>query len=249
MMSFDETLARCLSDIEAERLTIEDCLRRYPEHAAALSPLLQTALALRELPALNPSPAFVAAAPARMQNLIAARQQPPALVAAPRRWRLVFVKLAAAVALAAIMLTGTAYAARDSLPDSPLYSVKRTVESVQVATARSDVKRSRVFVGQMDKRVAETVLLIRTGRLVRARETSAAYLRLLSSAETATQRIALDRPGGRPALQYMHLRLQAHHDALSRLQEQRPEVGRPWLRAALDDIERALARIDERLAP
>ncbi|MDA0302653.1 MAG: hypothetical protein O2822_09010 [Chloroflexi bacterium] len=41
---------RCLDDLAAGRVTVSECLARYPEHRAALEPLLLAAASMQALP-------------------------------------------------------------------------------------------------------------------------------------------------------------------------------------------------------
>src|SRR3989304_5737662 len=71
--AFDNILNDCLERLLAKQATVEQCLQSYPEHAAELKPLLETALAAREGKAIQPSPAFKARA--RYQFQAALQQQ------------------------------------------------------------------------------------------------------------------------------------------------------------------------------
>jgi len=254
MSSFEDVLAQCLSDIETGRATVEQCLARYPEHAQSLRPLLRTALAVRTTPAVEPSASFQAAAETRMMNLIAARRSAAAqrsgtpVPAKPaHHWRPVFVKVTVAVLLACSLLGGTAYAAKDSLPDSPLYPVKRAVEQVQVAVAPGDVRKARVFVRLMDQRAIETAAMIRNGHVQRSIETTLHYNRILKAAEGIAERVPVARPEGRLFLIYMRERLLAQQAIFQRVSVNAPERARLLIRPTLQSIQRTLERIGMQL--
>ena len=51
-------LDQCLEDIRAKRLTVGDCLVKYPNYAADLGPLLEMALAIENVPDIKPSNEF-----------------------------------------------------------------------------------------------------------------------------------------------------------------------------------------------
>jgi len=255
MSSFDEILSECLNDIEAGQATIEECLRRYPEQAEALRPLLQTAAALRALPPIEPSAAFQAAAPTRLANLIASRRQPSARLGAAlvfgqmrRRWASLVLRVAAVVVLASCLLAGTAYAARESLPDSPLYPVKLTVERVQVATTPNDARRARVFVGVMDQRTHETAVMLRNSNLKQARQTNQSYVRTLSEAAAIVEHVPANRPENRMLLLYMRDRLLAQQATYQRALSSAPEQVRPLIQSTLGQIQKTLDRINSQLA-
>jgi ferric-dicitrate binding protein FerR (iron transport regulator) len=61
--TFDTVLDQCLDEVRAGRLTVQQCLDRWPQHAAALEPVLRAALAVTELalPMAPPDPARRAA--------------------------------------------------------------------------------------------------------------------------------------------------------------------------------------------
>jgi hypothetical protein len=134
--------------LEGESLA--GCVKRYPQHAAELEPLLQTIAALRSLrpvPARDP----VVAAHSRSEFVAAALRMGSAprraglwerLVAAWRQFLDGFAGLrplpaGLAVALAAILLvgvvtTGTVAAAAGALPGDRLYQVKILTEQVRL---------------------------------------------------------------------------------------------------------------------
>jgi hypothetical protein len=50
--------AECIEAIEDGRLTVEQCLARYPQHRTELSDLLQVANGMQNTPSVNPAPEF-----------------------------------------------------------------------------------------------------------------------------------------------------------------------------------------------
>ncbi len=62
----EEILDECLKEIQARRATIDDCLRKYPQYAEELRPLLESALAIQDVPEITPSEAFKRATRARL---------------------------------------------------------------------------------------------------------------------------------------------------------------------------------------
>ena len=55
---FDNILSDCLERLLEGGETLEQCLARYPEQAAALRPLLETSLVARQASAVSPRPEF-----------------------------------------------------------------------------------------------------------------------------------------------------------------------------------------------
>jgi hypothetical protein len=70
--SLDEIVERCLDDLAAGRVTVEDCLARWPEHRDDLEPLLRAATALTGLSVEQPRPN-----PARRAAFMAELQRTP----------------------------------------------------------------------------------------------------------------------------------------------------------------------------
>ncbi len=66
---FDQILDECLGDIHAQRATVQDCLTQYPDLAAELAPLLETAVALEAVGDVQPSAAFKRSTRAQLSQL------------------------------------------------------------------------------------------------------------------------------------------------------------------------------------
>lgn len=252
MSTFEDVLAGCLADIEAGKMTIEDCLTRHPGEAEALEPLLRTAAALGTMPAVEPSPSFSQAAPARLLNLIASRKSiahapgrpaPTARPAWPRR----VARLALPVLAASLLLAGTSYASRSSLPGSPLYPLKRAVEVVQVAATPNDELRAQAVLSVSDNRVNEVALLAGRDGPGKARQASASYTRLLGEAQALVDRVPPNQAKSQKMLAYMRERLLAQQNTLQTLLTTAPELQRPFIRANLQDNQRLLGTIDARM--
>jgi hypothetical protein len=73
MSEFDARLSECLEALIEGRWDLDECLRRYPEHAGALRPMLETAIAASQAHALEPRPEFASAA--RERFLVASGQR------------------------------------------------------------------------------------------------------------------------------------------------------------------------------
>ncbi len=62
----EDILDECLREIQARRVTVDDCLRKYPQYAEELGPLLEIARAIQDVPDIEPSEAFKRATRARL---------------------------------------------------------------------------------------------------------------------------------------------------------------------------------------
>jgi hypothetical protein len=153
---FDECLERIL-----DGETLEQCLKRYPQQAAELKPLLETVLAVKKASAVEPRPEFKARA--RYQFRSALQEK-----AAPRRrgffgWIPRWATALAAVLIVLVAGTGTVAAASNSMPDSVLYPVKLATENVQLALTTSEIDQAQLCASFADRRVAEIVYMAEKG--------------------------------------------------------------------------------------
>lgn len=116
-----EIFEACLRAVQRGEASIDECVKRYPEFKA-LGALLRSALALRALGAESLSAEGRAAMERRLHAAYALRVRPP------RRgtWRLLAV--AASLSLVFGLIALLAFTSLSSLPDEPLYSVKRAIE-------------------------------------------------------------------------------------------------------------------------
>ncbi len=156
---FNNILDECLERLLVGGETLEQCLQRYPEQAAELKPLLETALAVKEASAIQPRAEFKARA--RYQLGSALRESPRVrrLLGWMPQWATVVV-LALVLVLAG---GGLVTAAAGSMPDSFLYPVKLATEEVQLVLAPSQMDRARLYADFADRRVAEIVYMAEQG--------------------------------------------------------------------------------------
>ncbi len=158
---FDNILDECLERLLVNGETIEQCLQSYPEQAANLKPLLQTALATRQAVAIQPSAEFKARARYQFRSAlqeVASRRRRPSLGWLPR-WATVVT-----IVLGLLLVSGgTIAAASYSMPDSLLYPVKLATEQVQLALTPSDIGKARLCAKFADRRVAEIIYIANKG--------------------------------------------------------------------------------------
>lgn len=138
--------------------SLEQCLNRYPEHAAELEPLLRTAASARKASAtIEARPEFKARLRYQLQSELSATE-------AKRRtkWMPSFSHMprwAAAALLIVLLLLiatgGTVAAASDSLPGDTLYPVKIATENVQMAFTLSDTGKANLQTRFASRRIGE----------------------------------------------------------------------------------------------
>ncbi len=139
--SIEQVLEQCLDEVTRTG-DIETALRRHPQYAEELGPLLEAAIALRQHYAEVPlPPRRLAAGRARM--LVEAVHQDSQDVQTPihRQSRRLVLAVQVIGVLLLIITTlavasgGVVSAANESLPSDVLYPVKLSVEEVQLALA------------------------------------------------------------------------------------------------------------------
>ncbi len=158
----EQILDICLERIFAGA-TVEDCLNNYPEHADELKPLLETVTGVREAVDIAPRPEFREQAARDFQAAV--RDMKPARSGgffSLHRWA---VGALGAVVVVLLAGGGTVAASNNSLPDSPLYSVKLAAESVRIAFAFSDDSKAELYAEFANKRVDEIVAMAETGNV------------------------------------------------------------------------------------
>lgn len=150
MTEFEKVLEECLRGLEQGDLSLEDCLKRHPTYARQLEPVLLASQYLARGREARPSDAFKGRLRTRLMQQMHAH---------PRRSirpGLIFARLATglAVALLALLATGTAYA-QNAMPGEAFYSWKLASESVWRAISPDPVGTDlRIAERRMEELVA-----------------------------------------------------------------------------------------------
>ncbi len=165
---FNECLERILTGGE----TVEQCLVSYPEHAAELEPLLQTALNAKETLEIAPRPEFRERARyqilAELRDIEERKQRRFSLFGWQPRW----ATAAIAVLVLLVASSGTVAAAGNSMPDQPLYPVKLATERVRLVLIPSKLGKAEYYAELVDKRVSEIVNMAEKGKLKQMEKTA-----------------------------------------------------------------------------
>lgn len=192
---FDNILDECLERLLVKGETIEQCLQGYPEQAADLKPLLQTALAARQAAAVQPRAEFKARARYQFHSALqewVTRKRHPFLSWFPRWATVVTIVLGIL-----LMGGGTIAAAGYSMPDSPLYPVKLATEQVQLALTPSNVGKAELCAKFADRRVTEIIYTADKGdaqRIEAATRRLDERLAMLASLSPTTTEAAEEAP-------------------------------------------------------
>ena len=115
-------LDSCLSQIARGDASIDECLARYPEHAAQLQPLLSAATRLARARDVLPDPQYRMRARSQLNAYM--QQNPQRKRVSPVLWRF---SIAFATVLTLFLASGTAFA-QQALPGDTLYDWKLTSE-------------------------------------------------------------------------------------------------------------------------
>ena len=153
---FENILEKCLERITVKGESIEACLSDYPEHASRLEPLLRTAISASScVQPIQAAPELKLKARNRMLSEIQGRQQKRVKVrtfAWKYRWA-----LPALLLLLLLISSGVVIGANDSMPGEPLYSVKTTMEKIQLKLTPSDLDKAKLHVKFAERRAEEMV--------------------------------------------------------------------------------------------
>jgi hypothetical protein len=158
---FDNILNDCLDRLLLNGESLERCLERYPEQAAELEPLLETALAAREASDIKPRPDFKAQA--SYQFRAALQEKAAGKSRSSWGWFPRWATVLAAVVVLVLAGGSTVFAAGSSMPDSPLYPVKLATEQMQFSLTFSQMGKARLCAELADKRVAEIAYMADKG--------------------------------------------------------------------------------------
>jgi AraC-like DNA-binding protein len=243
--SFDQSLEHCLRELTRTG-DVEASLRRYPQYASRLRPLLETAQATRRYYETVPeAPGGLAAGKERL--LAMAAQQRARTVSAtsvtrttiPRRlgqrMRLILATRLVAVLLAviagsAVLGGGAVWAAEGSLPGDLLYPVKLAAEDVRLALTSAPADQVDLALRFVERRAEEVRTLAEAGRQV-PDETTARMVRHIERA--LTQAAWASDEEMTSLLTRIAERTRAQAQALEQVQATAPQQARPGLARAV----------------
>ncbi|MGE5072101.1 MAG: hypothetical protein ACM3MF_01620, partial [Anaerolineae bacterium] len=162
MNEFENALDDCLRQLGSGRSSLGQCLARYPQYAAELRPLLETALRLQRGRGVRPSGAARDRTRSKVAEYIQSHpQRPRNMTPVPR---LAFAMLVVVLAFA---FASTAFA-QTALPGQILYALKLSSERAWRAASPNPVD---VDISLADRR-ADEILVLATNRAHAARDDS-----------------------------------------------------------------------------
>jgi hypothetical protein len=160
---FDDILNECIQRV-IQGESIQSCLEAYPEYAKELEPLLQTAIATLHAADIQPRPEFRQRASWEFQKAVQ-NLKPRGSAHSVWKWQLRWVIPVTAVFAVLVAGTGTVFAASNSLPDQPLYSVKLLTENARLALTNSPAGKAELYAQFTDTRVNEIVKMADEGKV------------------------------------------------------------------------------------
>jgi hypothetical protein len=174
-----EALAWSLGELEHGRMSVEDCLARYPEHRQELQMLLLTAQKLQRAPGVNPSLDFKLQARKRLvkrlgddasrsvtfgeriRRTVRGRQRPTSVQRRPAMsWLLISAIVLSIFAGGGV---GVAYAADGAAPGDALYGIDLGVESLRYNFALSQETKAELALVFAEERLEELQELLGEG--------------------------------------------------------------------------------------
>ena len=173
---FSEALNDCLDRL-VQGEDIRECLRRYPQQAGELEPLLHVALAtINAAKEVTPEPQARARNFTRFAEAVQQRTSQPERRPSWLSFRWLPLARPVAIGLASMLVfvmgAGVATAASsDSVPGEPLYWVKTTKESVEGRLPRSSDSRANYEASLAEVRGREVSKLMEQGQFTRANVT------------------------------------------------------------------------------
>ncbi|MDF1500216.1 MAG: DUF5667 domain-containing protein [Anaerolineales bacterium] len=236
----DKIVDECLTMMQAEGWSVEQCLDAYPDQSEVLRPLLILGDELHGW--LSPDPPgeqFALNSKIRIQNRMRsrlARKIPPETIhqRPGTRW---FLRPAYAIASAVLVIVllsssvGVVSASAASLPGDALYGIKLARERVALTISLTDEGDQELLTEHAETRLEEAESLIDQNRFEDLPAALQGFERTLEELEELNNEGADPQAG---SLEHLRLRLENHIEVLQRVMENAPEPAREALEHALE---------------
>ena len=259
----ESALAWCLEALENQRLTISECLARYPEHQAELQELLPLAMAISHAPNVRPSLEFRLHARTRLVEQLTPRRITPGTFL--RRFRvtkrhkpkqrLLMRSAMSWLVITALFLSifvggglGVAYAADGSVPGDALYGLDTAVESARLAVAFDQEGKAQLALQFAQERLEEMQdLATKGGSEENFKQAVDGYGEMVHTATEALAAVAASGDSERTAAlgALLQTSLSIHGEILEGVMDQVPEATRNHIDNAKSVSKRGKAVVDE----
>jgi len=194
---FDNILDECLEHLLVKGGTIEQCLQSFPKHADELKPLLETALATKQVSAIQPRSEFRDKARYQFYSALQEMEHKKSRPFFSWGWQPRWVTTIAIVLILLLSGGGTVAAASGSMPDEFLYPVKLATEQAQLVFTPSALGKAELYAKLADKRVSEIVRMAEKNkpeqieRTAQRLDTYLTKIAVLSSTQEVTGDVAM----------------------------------------------------------
>jgi hypothetical protein len=156
---FNDVLNECIERM-LKGVSVEACLKSFPEYAADLKPLLRTVADTHKAADIKPRPEFRQQAGYEFQAAI--RDMKPGR-SGFLQWHMRWVTVVCVVLVILLGASSTIAASANSLPDGSLYGVKIFTEEVRLVLTPSTVGKAELHTEYADKRVEEIIKMADKG--------------------------------------------------------------------------------------
>jgi hypothetical protein len=156
-------LNTCLEGLLTGSMTLDECLKKYPEQAQELAPLLQTALSVEHAVDIEPAPEAKAHGRYNLQLKMA--ETGKHYRTSYRSWQPRWAIAVMSALLVLVMGSGTVWAADSSMPGTPLYEVKIVTENVRLSMTGSAVAKAKLYAAFAERRVEELGYIAEKGNV------------------------------------------------------------------------------------
>ncbi|MDP3014312.1 MAG: DUF5667 domain-containing protein [Candidatus Subteraquimicrobiales bacterium] len=254
--NFSEILDECVAKVQAGEKSISDCLRDFPEYKDELESLLKLYVFVQSVPEVKPAAVYKEEARQRFldavekRKIIEVKETPGFIETARKRWTVermqnVMVKFVAVVLAFSLMGGGVAVASEKSLPDSPLYAVKLTIENARVALTFNKTAKTNLLLKLTEKRLLEVTEMVESGRTKGLEIALREMNRRLKQAQEKGDKLAFDK---KQELYQKMLTLTKHQQAvLGKVLEKVPEQAQEAIRHAIEISQQGHKKAQEAL--
>jgi hypothetical protein len=243
-------LDRCLSRIQSGQISLEDCLKEYPELKEDLMPLLEVANQFHSsLSPPSPGETFTSTTVTRLLNRLRSTQGSPIPIAKKEtRWKWWIRRPAYALASIALVIgllatsAGVAWASTDALPGDLLYGVKRGIEKTRLALSFSVAGDVNLLTQFAEERLSELEALLSADRETDAELALAGYENMIDQMIVLASQSS--QTSSQPSMAHIQSRLAHHEEVLQRTLGKAPDETKKAIQKAIQKSNRGQEVVD-----
>jgi hypothetical protein len=231
----EQSLDDCLEQLKKGK-TIEDCLRLYPDMKKELKPYLETAFEIKEnVPVVSPSEAYKLALKERLlatigREVVTKPAVPRCILWSPR----LYPRIALAILIICGILFGSVYASAKSLPDSPLYPLKKAVENTQIFLTLDSLDKASLHLKFAQRRINEAEAMIEKNKSNAVKKVLAEYKDQLAKSLAKAREAKKKGKNTEEVYEKVSEATLKHQEVLSEIYEKVPEQAKPAIEKAIE---------------